>query len=326
MSRILSSIALLGVAATLIGAIPASAQEAYPDKPVRLIVGRPPGGVADIAARVLAQHLSARWKQQVIVENRPGAGGVVALKATLQYPSDGYTLLVAADSDFTINRFVLKAWQPSFDTDFVPVARFTFNPVVLIAHSKAPFNTVQELIAAAKADPGGITFATAGTASSPHLVGEYFALRTGTNLLHIPHKGGPAAATAAAGGHTQLAVLAVSSTASLVHSGAVKVIGLSTKARLKSLPDWPTIAEGGVPDFEANIWTGLFARADTPAAVLTRIETDVRQLLADPAVIKQFEEVGAEAAYLSGPELRTEIKKESDRYGELVQRLKIAAD
>ena len=317
---------LLGLTAAFVISTPASAQNVYPDKPVRLIVGRPPGGVADIAARVIGQHLQSRWKQQVIVENRGGGNGVLAQKVILQAPEDGYTLLVAADSDFTINRFVSKSWQPSFDTDILAVARLSFNPVVLVAHSKAPFNNVQELIAAATADPGGITFATAGVASSPHLVAEYFAQRTGTDLRHIPYRGGPGAAAAAAGGHTQLAALAISSSVALVQAGEIKVIGLTTKERLKSLPDWPTISESGVPDFEANIWTGLFAKAGVPALVLKRIEADIREILADPAVAKQFEEVGAEAAPLFGEELRAEIKKDSARNGDLVQRLKLAAD
>jgi len=317
---------LFALTAALVMAAPASAQDVYPDKPVRLIVGRPPGGVADLAARVIGQHLQARWKQQVIVENRGGGNGVIAQKAILQAPEDGYTLLVAADSDFTINRFVSKNWQPSFDTDIVPIARLSFNPVVLVAHSKAPFNSVQDLIAAAKADPGGITFATAGIASSPHLVAEFFAQRTGTDLRHIPYRGGPGAAAAAAGGHTQLAALAISSSVALVQSGEIKVIGLTTKERLKSLPDWPTISESGVPDFEANIWTGIFAKAGTPTPLLKRIEADLREILSDPAVARQFEEVGAEAAPLFGEELRAEIKKDSQRNGDLVQRLKLAAD
>jgi len=222
MTRIrLSTIAALLTAATAtawFADVPALAQTMYPDKPVRLLVGRPPGGVADIAGRVLGQHLSKRWKEHVVVENRPGGGGVIAVRATLQAPADGTTVLVAADSDFTINRFVLKSWQPSYDTDIVPIARLTFNPVVLVAPANAPYSTVQQLIQAAKADPGGITFATAGAGSSPHLVGEYFGSRAGIDIRHIPYNGGPGAASAAAGGHVGLAVIAVSSAAPLVQS------------------------------------------------------------------------------------------------------------
>jgi tripartite-type tricarboxylate transporter receptor subunit TctC len=327
MTRIrLSIAALLAAAAASLSHGSALAQSTYPDKPVHLLVGRPPGGVADIAARVIGQHLSKRWKEQVVIENRPGGGGVIAVRATLQAPADGAALLVAADSDFTINRFVLKSWQPSYDTDIVPIARLTFNPVVLVAPAKAPYSTVQQLIQAAKADPGGVTFATAGTGSSPHLVGEYFGSQAGIDIRHIPYSGGPAAAAAAAGGHVGLAVIAVSSAAPLVQSGNVKVIGLSTKSRLSFLPDWPTIAEGGIPDFEANIWTGLFIKAGTSPEVIEKLRNDVRAVLADPAAVKELEDVGAVPAPLFAKEFETEIARDQERNGALVRRLKILTD
>lgn len=331
MSRILSSAtSMLGAVAAISAmflAAPGPAQAgAYPDKPVRFLVGRPPGGVADIAARVLAQRLSERWKQQIVVENRPGGNGIVAFKAAVQVEPDGYTLLVAPDSDLTINRFVLKGWQPSFDTEIVPVARVSENPVVLVAYSKLPHNTLPELIKAAKATPGHFTFGTAGVASSPHLVGESFAERAGIELRHIPHKGGVHAATAAAGGHTDLAVIAVSSAAPLVTAGTVKVLGVATKQRLKSHPDWPTIAEGGLPDFAADIWTGLFAKAGTPPAILEKLRADVTAILADPATIQQFESVGAIVAPQFGQAFAATIRQDSDRNGALIRRLKLAQD
>jgi tripartite-type tricarboxylate transporter receptor subunit TctC len=328
MSRIRLSTfaALLATATACLAGAPASAQGTYPDKPVRLLVGRPPGGVADIPARVLAQHLSERWKEQAIVENRPGASGEIAIRATLQAPADGSTLLVAADSDFTINPFVLKSWEPSFGTDIIPIARLAFNPVVLVAPANAPYSTVRQLIEAAKADPGGITFATAGVGSSPHLVGEYFGSRAGIDIRHIPYRGGPGAASAAAGGHVGLAVIAVSSAAPLVQSGSIKIIGLSTKSRLASHPDWPTIAEGGLPGFESNMWTGLFVRAGTPTAVVEKLRADVSAVLADPAVIKQLEDVGAVPAPLFGKEFEAEVAGDSERNGALVRRLHIVTD
>lgn len=315
-------IASVTLAATAFAALPEAAQQ-YPDKTVRLIVGRPPGGVADIAARIVGQKLTERWKQQVVVDNRPGGSGLISVSVASQAPADGYTLLVPADSDITINRFVLKNWKSHIDDDLVPVVRITTNPVVIVANAKAPFNNVQELIAAAKAKPGAITFATAGIASNPHLIGEYFAQRAGVTLKHIAYKGGSEAAVAAAGGETTLAVMAVSSAVPHVKSGNVKVIGLSTAQRLPSLPDWPTIAEGGLPDFESTIWTALYARKGTPPAVLDKLHADVSAVLKDPAVIAQFESVGAEAAPLSGADLQALIKREVDRHGALVGSLKL---
>ncbi len=333
MSRILSIASRpSGVALALVFAFAAAPDHAgaqhaaYPDKAVHFIVGRPPGGVADIAARVLGQNLSERWRRQAVIENRPGGNGLVSFKATVSAPADGYTLLVAPDSDITINRFILKGWQSSYDSDILPVARLTTNPVVLVAHAKAPFSTVPELIAAAKAKPGSITFATAGVASAPHLAGEFFAERAGIELRHIPYKGGAPAATAAAGGHVDLAVLAVSSAVPLVKSGAIKVIGVSAASRLPSEPDWPIIAEGGLPGFEASIWTGLFAKAGTPPAILDALEKQVKELLADPAVVRQFDTVGAQVAPLFGSELKTVITQDIERNRVLVNRLGLALD
>jgi len=313
---------LVGGASTPLHAEPL----AYPTKPVQIVVGRPAGGVADIAARVLGQHLSADWKQTAVIENRPGGNGIVALRNVLQTPADGYTLLVAADSDFTINRFVLKSWQASYDNDLVPVARISINPVVLATNAKSPLNTVQDLIKAAKARPGTLTYGTAGAASSPHLVAGYFAERAGIELRHIPYKGGVDAAAAAAGGHTDLAFIAVSSAVSLVNSGAIKVLGVSTKERLAAQPDWPTIAEGGLPGFEGDVWTGLFVRAGTPPEIIEKLQAQVATILANPAAVRQLQTAGAEPAPLSGAALKSVIERDIARNRPLISRLKLAVN
>jgi len=206
------------------------------------------------------------------------------------------------------------------------VVRITVNPVVIVANSKAPFNSVAELLAAAKAKPNSIAFGTAGVASSPHIVGEYFAQRGGVSLKHIAYKGGADAAVAAAGGETALAVMAVSSAVPHVKSGNLKVIGVSTAHRLSSLPDWPTIAEGGLPGFEADIWTALFARTGTDPKIIERLRAEVTDLLKDPSVIQQFETIGAEAAPLSGDELQAVIKRESERNGSLISSLNLVVN
>lgn len=331
MSRISSHPAIaifsaIAVISTALLTSPATAQsDAYPDKPVRILVGRAPGGVADIAARVLAQRLSERWKQQTVVENRPGGTGTIAFRALVQAEPDGATLLVAPDSDMTVNRFVLKGWQASFDTDIVPVARISESPVVLIANAKLPYNTLQELVKAAKSEPGRFTFGTAGVATSPHLVGELLADRAGIEIRHIPHKGGAPAAAAAAGGHTDLAVIAVSSAAPLVAAGAVKVLGVATKARIKSHPDWPTMADGGLPEVSADIWTGLFARAGTPPAILQKLQADVAAVLADPGTVQQFESIGALVTPLFGADFTAAIKRDAERNGALIAKLKLTS-
>jgi tripartite-type tricarboxylate transporter receptor subunit TctC len=325
--RISSSAATAVTIATLLGGMPDTLRAetlAYPTKAVQIVVGRPAGGPVDIAARVLGQHLSADWKQNTVIENRPGGNGIIGLRAFLQTPADGYTLLVAPDSDFTINRFVLKSWQSSFDNDLVPVARITANPVVLVAGAKSPFNTLQDLIKAAKAQPGTITYATAGAASSPHLVAGYFSERAGIDLRHIPYKGGVDAAAAAAGGHTDLALIVVSSAASLVKSGAVKVLGVSTKERLTSQPDWPTIAEGGLPDFEGDVWTGLFVRTGTSPEIIDKLQAQVAGILKNPIAVQQLEAAGAIPAPLFGAAVKSLIERGIARNRLLIPRLKLA--
>lgn len=324
-SSILAALSIVGVCFPFgTGALAQSG--AYPDRSIRLIVGRPPGGVADIAARVVGQRLTERWKQQVIVDNRPGGSGMISAGIASQANPDGYTLLVAPDSDLTINRFVLKDWKPFFDKDLVPVVRITTNPVVIVANAKTPYSSVKELIDAAKARPNAIAFATAGIASSPHIVGEYFADRAGIQLKHIAYKGGAEAAVAAAGGETPLAIMAVSSAVPLVTAGKLKPIGVSTLARLKSLPEWPTVSEGGIPNFEADIWTALFARTGTPPAIIERLRTEVTAVLSEPAIVQQLEAVGAAAAPLSGAELTEVIKRETERNAALTAKLNLVVN
>lgn len=314
---------IVGVATLLL--IPTVAS-AYPDKPVRIIVPFPPGGVTDIAARVIGQKLSEQWKQQVIVENKPGAGGIIGVDTAVRSPADGYTLLMATNGEFTINPAVYAKLPYDPQKDVVPIIMATSTPLMWVANTNAPINSIPELIAAAKEKPGAIAYSTPGNGTMNHLTGEWFSLATGTKYLHVPYKGGAPAATAIASGEVPVGVVAISSGLPFIKSGKVKVLGLTTAKRSARAADWPTAAESGVKDFDAAIWVGLFAPAGTPQAILTQVENDVRQALKDPAVADRLAAVGAEPVGMPANELKERIKVDAARFMKIAKEAEIRLD
>ena len=309
--------ALMSLALTL--AAPTGAF-AYPDKPVRIIVPFAPGGVTDIAARVIGQKLSDQWKQPVIVENRPGAGGTIGVDQAVRSPADGYTLLMATNGEFTINPAIYAKLPYDPQKDVVPIIMATSTPLMWVANAKTPINSIPELIAAAKQKPGEIAYSSPGAGTMNHLTGEWFALATGTKLLHVPYRGGAPAATAIASGEVPVGVVAISSGLPFIQSGKVKVLGLTTAKRSARSAEWSTVAEAGVKDFDAAIWVGLFAPAGTPSAILAQVEKDVRIALQDAFVVERLSTVGAEPVGMSSKELAERIKVDAARF------MKIAKD
>jgi tripartite-type tricarboxylate transporter receptor subunit TctC len=316
-------VSIAGLVALLL--VPAAAS-AYPDKPVRVIVPFSPGGVTDIAARVIGQKLSEQWKQQVIVENRPGAGGIIGVDQAVRSPADGYTLLMATNGEFTINPAVYSKLPYDPQKDVVPIIMATSTPLMWVANANTPINSIPELIAAAKEKPGTIAYSTPGNGTMNHLTGEWFSLATGTKFLHVPYKGGAPAATAIASGEVPVGVVAISSGLPFIKSGKVKVLGLTTAKRSARAADWPTAAESGVRDFDAAIWVGLFAPAGTPQAILTQVENDVRQALKDSAVVDRLAAVGAEPVGMSANELKERIKVDAARFMKIAKEAEIRLD
>ncbi len=314
---------IVGIATLLL--IPTIAS-AYPDKPVRIIVPFPPGGVTDIAARVIGQKMSEQWKQQVIVENKPGAGGIIGVDTAVRSPADGYTLLMGTNGEFTINPAVYAKLPYDPQKDVVPIIMATSTPLMWVANANAPINSIPELIAAAKEKPGAIAYSTPGNGTMNHLTGEWFSLATGTKFLHVPYKGGAPAATAIASGEVPVGVVAISSGLPFIKSGKVKVLGLTTAKRSARAADWPTAAESGVKDFDAAIWVGLFAPAGTPQTILTQVENDVRQALKDPAVADRLAAVGAEPVGMPASELKERIKMDAARFMKIAKEAEIRLD
>lgn len=299
--------------------------QTYPTKPVKVIVGYAAGGAVDIVARTVGQAISPALGQPVLVENKPGAGTNIAVKATIDAAPDGHTLLMAANA-LAAN---MSLYQPApFDAerDLVPVSLIGRVPVVIAANPNVPFNTVAKLIEAAKAKPGSISFATPGNGSTPHMAIELFAAAAGINLQHIPYKGGSPAITDVIGG--QLPLVAVNALEVLPHykSGKLKVIAVLSTKRSSIFPDTPTIAESGFPGFEASVWYGLVAPAATPKPIVARLHAEVQKALQTTEVRERMAAVGGEIEPGTSEHFGALIRSERARYAKLVKDANIKPD
>lgn len=298
----------------------------YPKGPVRIIVGWAPGGIADIAARILGQKLSEKWGHQVLVENRPGASGMIANGIAARAEADGYTLMLATSPEVTTTPFIQENAPKYFINNFIPVTLTSINPMVLVTTPASPYKTVQELVAAAKEKPGGIAYSSAGTGSAPHLAAELFADATGIKLEHIPYKGGAPAAVAVVAGEVPVGLVAMAGAVTYVKAGRLRVLGLTTAKRIKSVPEWPTIAEAGVPNFDSTVWTGLFVRKGTPPEIVRKLDSDFREVLADPDILKQFDAAGAIPGNESLATFVERIKLDTYQNERIVRKSNIRAD
>lgn len=271
--KIANALALLPTLA----ALPASAQPAYPNKPIRFVVSFAPGGPADIIARLLGQKLTETLGHPVVVENRAGAGGNVATAATAKAQPDGYTLLVTT-SAYAVNPSLSRNAGYDPEKDFVAVGIVAASPNILVSTPSLTFRTLQEALAEAKS--GKLNYATAGAGTTPHLTAEYlFKVLAKVEVTHVPFQGGSPAVTAAAGGQVQIACVALPSAVEMVKSGRVRGLAVTGARRVASLPDVPTVAESGYPGFDENTWTAVFAPAGTPADIVGKLNAEINAIL-----------------------------------------------
>jgi len=315
---------LLGLVAALL--VSAAAAQDYPTRPVRIIVPYAPGGINDIAARILGNKLSEYWKQSVLIDNRAGGAGVIGTDAAAKSPPDGYTLLMASVGEYSITRHLYAKFPLNPLTDFAPILLVGDNPMVFAAHTSAPFKNVAEMMAYANAQAGGLPFASAGIGSLSHLLAERFAFESRTKLLHVPYKGGGPAGAALAGGEVMLGSLAASSAVPYVKSGRMRVIGVTTAKRIPLNPDWPTVSESGAPGFEASNWTALVAPAGTPRDIIMKINADANRALKTADVRERLAAVGSEVIGSTPEELGAKMAEESERYGKLIKLINIKLD
>jgi tripartite-type tricarboxylate transporter receptor subunit TctC len=305
----------------------ASAQaQNYPAKPIHILVPYAPGGITDIASRIVGAKLTEAWGQQVLVENRPGGNGFIAMTAGAKAAPDGYTLTMVTVGDVAINPAMFKEMPYDVERDLAPIAMVSDAPMVLAAHADAPFKSVAEAIAAAKAQPGRISVATPGNGSVNQIVLEWMALNTGTQFQHIPYKGGAPAAAALAAGDIPLGVLASSSVAPHVKSGRVRVLAVTMAKRSTLNPEWPTLQQEGVKEVDASNWTALFAPKGTPRPVIDKLNAEVVKILNMPDVKERFAGGGVVTIPSSAAELDARVKQEAERFRAIVQKANIRPD
>jgi tripartite-type tricarboxylate transporter receptor subunit TctC len=315
----------LVVALVFLSAAPAQAQN-YPNKPIHILVPYAPGGITDIAARIVGAKLTEAWGQQVVVENKPGGNGFIAMTAGAKAAPDGYTLTMATVGDVAINPAIFKDMPYDVDRDFAPVMMVSDAPMVLAVHANTPFKSVAEVIAGAKAQPGRLSVGTPGNGSVNQIVLEWMALNTGTQFQHIPYKGGAPAAAALAGGDIPLGVLASSSAAPHVKSGRVRVLAVTMARRSKLDPQWPTLQEEGVKEIDASNWTALFAPKGTPQAIIDKLNAEVVKILNAPDVKERFAGGGVETIPSTAAELDARVKRAAERFSTIVQKANIRPD
>ena len=305
--------------------IGASAADAYPSKPVKILVGYSAGGAVDAIARSVGLRMSAILGQPVIVENKPGAGTNIAVKSLIASPADGYTLLLAANA-LAVNPSLFEPPPYDLERDFTPVASVGRVPVVFAVREGSPIRTLPELVAAAKAKPGGVTVATPGNGATPHLAMELFQHTAGLSLRHVPYKGGAQAITDTLGGHVDVVAVNALEVLPLAKSGKLKVLAVMSTERSAVLPGVPTVAESGYPGFEASVWYGFVAPAGLPKPVLAKLHETVQKALESAEVRDQLAAAGG--VPLPGPPAQFDklLKSDAARYGKLIREANIKPD
>ena len=295
-----------------------AAQAEYPEKTIRIVVPYPPGGFNDTLGRVLAQKLGEAWGQPTVVENRPGGGTLIGTDTVAKAPPDGHTLLVVA-FPFAVNPSLYAKLPYDTVKDFAPVLLAGQTPNLLVVNPEVPIHSVKELIAAAKAKPGSLSYGSTGSGSSNHLSMELFRTMTGVELVHVPYKGSAPMVTDLLGGHIQVAFDNTPNVLPQVKAGKLRALAITSATRSAMVPDVPTVSEAGVPGYEVGVWFGIVAPAGTPPAVLAKLNTELNRMLAMPDVKQKFADQGVEP--VGGPPERfaEHLKAQIEKWTKVVK-------
>ena len=315
--------ALAAISLVAIG-LPAQAQN-WPERPIKLVVPYPAGGNADNTARLLATQLSDRLGQQVVVDNRPGGSGTIGAAAVAKAPADGYTLLLDATA-FTVNPSLFAKLPFDAAKDFAPISLVMQAPLLLVVPAASPFKTVADVVQAAKARPGQLTYASAGNGGAQHLAGELFKQGAKVSMTHIPYRGGAPALTDLIGGQVDLMFSATTASGPFVKSGKLRALAISSARRTPGWEQVPTVAESGLKGFQVNEWNGLFAPAGTPQPILQRLETETRAIVASPEMKKRFAELGVQGVGSSAQEFKSFVQSESAKWAAVIRTSGIRMD
>ncbi len=315
------AIVLLSVVPVLAG--PAAAAE-YPERPVRLIIPFAAGSATDTSARLYSAELSKQMGQQVIPDNRPGAGGAIGMQQLAKAAPDGYTIGYAGAGPLAINRSVTPNLPYDVDKDFQFISQAVDAPLMLAISPTLPVKTVKDLIALAKAKPGQLAYGSAGTGTIGHLAGEYFGMKSGANILHVAYKGGAQAAIDVMSGNVQLIFDPINGVSPNVLSGRLRGLAVTGLKRAKAFPQIPTIAESGVPGFEVTTWGGVIAPAGTPPAIVARLNAEMQKAAKSSFIIERYAVLGAEPVASTPEQFAALIRKETVKWAEVVKRANIS--
>ena len=312
-----------GLAMAVPGGVAQAAQTNFPDKPLRYIVPFPPGGSTDIVARIVAAGLTDKLREQVVIDNRGGAGGTLGAAVAARAEADGYTIFACNIASLAVSPALYR--NPGYDADtaFSPIGLIGSNPNTLVVHPSLPTKSVAEFIALAKAQPGKLNYASAGVGTSPQLTMELFKGRAGIDVVHVAYKGAGPAVVDLMGGHVRSMFSTVPSVLGAVRAGSLRALAVSSKKRARDLPDVPTLVESGMPNFEVISWQGLCTPSGVPKAVLSRLQTALRDVMALPETNKQLEAQGIEATPLIAAQYGSFIRGERAKWAKVVKDLKI---
>lgn len=298
----------------------------FPAKPVRVILTFPAGGGVDVIARVLTQKLTESTGQQFIVDNKPGAGGIIAADMVAKSAPDGYTLLFALDTVLTVTPHLYR--NTPFDSikDFAPISLVAESPLVVLTSPSANIGSLAELIKRAKANPGTMNFGSGGSGSSGHLAAELMNNMAGIKMTHVPYKGGPQVLTDLAGGQVQMTVLSLAASVTMVKAGKANLVAVTGANRLPGYPEVPTVSEAGLPGYQAGFWVGLLAPAGTPRPVVNKLREEVQKVLNNPELRQQFQNNGVTPVGNTPEQFATVIDSDKKKWGEVIRLKDIKAD
>jgi tripartite-type tricarboxylate transporter receptor subunit TctC len=297
--------------------VPADAED-YPNHPIKIIAPFGAGGPGDVFSRQVAQFLGDVLKETIVVENRPGAASLIGADAVAKSAPDGYTLLTVSNT-MTANETLFPHKPYVLMRDFVPVAAFNYSDLVMVVHPSVPAKNLQEFIALAKAKPGQLNYASSGTGTPYHMAAELFKKMTGTDIVHVPHRASGDQRNAVIGGHLEMTFDAIPTMAANVQAGLVRALGTSAATRSKVLPDVPTIAEAGVPGFDAVIWLGVMAPAGTPKPIVDKLNAAINQTIARPEIISAWERQGATPMTMTTAEFDAFLRKDIEKWAQVAK-------
>ncbi len=304
----------------------ALAQGAYPNHAVTLVVPFPPGGGTDTGARIVAQRLTQKWGQTVVVENKGGAAGQIGADLVAKARPDGYTLLMGNIGTQAINPSLYKRMPYDAATAFMPISLVAKLPLAMMVNPQVPAQTVKEFISLAKGQPGKLSYSSSGAGGAPHLAAEMFKQATGSFIVHVPYRGGGPAISDLLAGHVQLSFMTVLEASSHIKSGKLRTLAVTSAQRVSALPEVPTLAESALPGFNSISWIGLLAPAGTPREIVEKISTDVREVLASDEVRNKLIELGAAPQGNTPAQFAALIESDRKRYARIIEERKITLD